>query len=68
MFKDIIIVVLTVTIIIVTYAYSCLANNMEDFQYIRLQYIIHKERELDDKMKEVREKERTILNNLTSPN
>ena len=68
MFKDIIIVVLTITIIIITYAYSCLAKNMDDYQYIRLQYIINKEEELHEKMKEVREKEKNLLNILTTTN
>ena len=68
MFKDIIIVVLIITLIIVTFAYSCLARNMDDFQYIRLQYIINKEDELDKKMREVREKEKNLLDILTTTN
>ena len=64
MFKDIIIVVLIVTIIIITYAYSCLARSMDDYQYIRLQYIVDKNQEIETKLKEIREREKSFIKTL----
>lgn len=57
MFKNIIIVVLMVVLIITIYAYSCVTNNMLDYQTIRMEFIIAKENEIADKMIELKNRE-----------
>ena len=54
MFKNIIIVVLLVVLIITLYSYTCVTNNMLDYQIIRMQYIEAKENEIELRMNELK--------------
>jgi hypothetical protein len=49
MFKNAIIVILSILIIIILYAYVCLSNNMQNYEKERLTYIISKEDEIKKK-------------------
>jgi len=49
MIKNTIIVILLILLLITLYAYSCLSSSMVDFKKERLEYILKKEKELNDK-------------------
>jgi hypothetical protein len=49
MFKNAIIVILSILIIIILYAYVCLSNSMQNYEKERLTYIISKEDEIKKK-------------------
>lgn len=61
MFKNIIIVVLLVVLIITLYSYTCVTNNMLDYQIIRMQYIEAKENEIELRMNELKNKESNLV-------
>ena len=49
MFKNAIIVILSILLIIILYAYVCLSNSMQNYEKERLTYIISKEDEIKKK-------------------
>ncbi len=49
MFKNAIIVILSILLIIILYAYVCLSNSMQNYEKERLSYIISKEDEIKKK-------------------
>ncbi len=51
--KNIIIIVLTLLLVMVVLAYSYLASQMQDYEKKRLEYIINKEYELNQKENEI---------------
>ena len=61
MFKNIIIVVLLVVLIITLYSYTCVTNNMLDYQIIRMQYIEAKENEIELRMNELKNREKNLI-------
>jgi hypothetical protein len=61
MFKNIIIVVLLVVLIITLYSYTCVTNNMLDYQIIRMQYIEAKENEIELRMNELKNREDNLV-------
>ena len=61
MFKNIIIVVLLVVLIITLYSYTCVTNNMLDYQIIRMQYIEAKENEIELRMNELKNRESNLV-------
>ena len=61
MFKNIIIVVLLVVLIITLYSYTCVTNNMLDYQIIRMQYIEAKENEIELLMNELKNRESNLV-------
>ena len=61
MFKNIIIVVLLVVLIITLYSYTCVTNNMLDYQIIRMQYIEAKENEIELRMNELKNREKDLI-------
>jgi hypothetical protein len=61
MFKNIIIVVLLVVLIITLYSYTCVTNNMLDYQVIRMQYIEAKENEIELRMNELHNRETNLV-------
>jgi hypothetical protein len=61
MFKNIIIVVLLVVLIITLYSYTCVTNNMLDYQVIRMQYIEAKENEIELRMNELKNREKNLI-------
>lgn len=65
MFKNIVIGVLIIVLLITIYSYICVVNSMEDFQKQRFDFVINKEKELKERESKIIESEKctTELNN-----
>ena len=57
MYKNIILVILFITLCVTLYVYFNLASNMQKFQYDRLKYIVNIENEINTKSSKLLEKQ-----------